>query len=76
MVNEKIHIKWIDSKGITPDWEHVEDIEPLLPVTCETIGFLVESNKEYITVAQSITEGQVMGRMTIPMCCVLKKTKI
>lgn len=63
-------IGWLDSKGVTTGWEHKEDIEPLLPCQCLSIGFLVERTKEYTTIIQSTSETQILGRLTIPNCSI------
>ena len=65
-----ILIKWLDSKGITNEWEYIEDIKPLIPCICTSIGFLIEETEKYKTIAQSLNEGQIIGRMTIPCCSI------
>jgi len=70
-----ILIEWVDSKGITSGWEYIEDIEPLKPDYCRSIGFLIEDNEEYKTIAQTIGTTQLMARMTIPACSI-KKMKV
>ncbi len=63
-------IGWSDSKGITNEWEYKEELEPLLPCQCLSSGFLLEKTKEYTTIAQSISETQIIGRLTIPNCSI------
>ena len=65
-------IKWIDSKGITSEWEHWDEIEPLKPSICISSGFLIDDNSEYKTLAMTIRKGQVFGRITIPACSIVK----
>ena len=65
-------IKWIDSKGITSDWEFWDDIKPLKPSVCISVGFLIDNNKKYKTLAMTISKGQVFGRITIPACSIVK----
>lgn len=67
-----ILIKWIDSKGGSPEWEYLENIEPLKPMICLSVGFLLDDNEEYKTIAPTIGGGQVLGRITIPTCSILK----
>lgn len=69
---EIIEIKWIDSKGISNYWEYKEDLESLRPAYCVSVGYLVERNWEYITIAQSDSKEQLTGRMTIPKKAVIK----
>ncbi len=37
-----VMIGWLDSKGVINEWEFKEELEPLLPSQCLSIGFLVE----------------------------------
>ena len=68
-------IKWIDSKNGSEGWEFLEEIEPLKPVICYSIGFLLDDNEDYKTIAPTIGGGQVLGRITIPTCAI-KNIKI
>ena len=65
-----VYIEWLDSKGVTTAWESLDEIEPLLPILCHTIGFLLEETETFKTVAQSVSESQVLGRTTIPCCSI------
>jgi len=67
-------IEWLDSKGITSQWEYLDDAEPMKPDECLSVGFLLEKTREYVTIAQSVGETQVIGRTTIP-CCSIKGIK-
>lgn len=69
-----ILIEWIDSKGITNQWEYLDEIDPMKPDKCLSVGFLLKKTREYVTIAQSIGETQVVGRTTIP-CCSIKSIK-
>lgn len=65
-----VMIGWLDSKGVINEWEFREELEPLLPCQCLSIGFVVERTKEYTTIAQSVSENQILGRLTIPNCSI------
>lgn len=65
-------IKWLDSKGLTSEWEYWDEIEPLKPSVCISVGFLIDNNKRYKTLAMTISKGQVFGRITIPACSIVK----
>lgn len=67
-----VKVKWIDSAGGINGWEYLEELPPLKPATCNTIGYLLENNHEYITIASTISQTQVLGRITIPKCAILK----
>ena len=68
-------IKWIDSKNGSEGWEYLDGLEPLKPILCSSVGFLIDDNKDYKTIAPTIGGGQVLGRITIPSCAI-KKIKI
>ena len=71
-MNKKVEITWVDSKGVTSSWEFKEDIEHLEPCTITSIGYLLEDNKEYKTIVQSMSAEQLLGRLTIPAGCIKK----
>lgn len=76
MDDKRIVIEWVDSKGITSSWEDRDDLEPMGVCLCKTIGFIIESTDEYVTVAQSVTDDQVLGRMSIPTVSIKSKMEI
>ncbi len=61
-----VEIEWIDSKGVTSDWEYREEIKPLKPCIITSVGILLDDNENYKTIVQSIEKTQVLGRLTIP----------
>jgi hypothetical protein len=61
-----VEIEWIDSKGITSDWEFKDDIKSLEPCLCKSVGYLLDDNENYKTIVQSDSSEQVLGRLTIP----------
>lgn len=65
-----VEILWVDAKSGPNEWEYLDGLEPLKPVLCKTIGFLIDEAKEYITIAQSMSDTQVHGRITIPARCI------
>ncbi len=68
-----VSIEWIDSKGTTDGWELRSDLAPLVPSRCTTVGFILEETPTYKTVAQTISAEQVLGRISIPVCAILKQ---
>lgn len=65
-----VKIIWWDSKGVTSDWEFKDELKELHPVHIESVGFLLEENGDYLTILQSDSEEQILGRLTIPKGCV------
>lgn len=66
-----VFIKWIDSKSGSPEWEFLNEIEPLKPVICESVGFLLADADDYKTLTSTFGGGQIWGRITIPTCAII-----
>jgi len=66
-----ILIEWLDSKGVIDCWEFLDEIKPMKPSHCFSVGFLIEETEEYKTIVQSVSDNQVLGRTTIPCCSIL-----
>ena len=75
IIMKKVEIKWIDSKAGKNEWEYIDDLEPLPPVICRSVGFLIEDTPKYKTIVHTINTNQILGRITIPKCCI-KKIKV
>lgn len=69
-------IKWLDSKSGPEGWEYLDKIETVEPVTCNTVGFLIEDKESYKTIANTFGGGQVLGRITIPGCSIVSFKKL
>lgn len=65
-----VEVIWFDSKGMTPDWEHRDEIEEMEPALVTSVGYLLSDQQSYITILQSDSEKQLMGRLTIPRACI------
>ena len=72
----KVEIEWVDSKAGRNEWEYLNDLEPLKPVTCTSVGFLIEDAPEYKTIVHTINTNQILGRITIPSSCIKKIRKL
>ncbi len=71
---DMVKITWVDSRGVTSEWEHKDELEPYKPIIATSVGYLLEDHPEYKTIAQSNSKKQILGLMTIPACCI-KKTE-
>ena len=71
-----ILIKWLDTHGVSSDWEFKDEMKPQKPCVITSIGFIEAETPEYITIYQNDSDTQVVGRMTIPKACILKSKKI
>jgi len=75
MNKDIVLIEWVDSKGLER-WEYLDEIEPLPPCTCYTVGFMIDDSDEYKTLALGLSETQVLGRTTIPISCIKSIKKL
>ncbi len=71
-----VQIDWIDSKGAEMRWEDWSDLEPLKPVLCRSVGYLLHDGKRYKTLAMAISDTQILGRMTIPASAIRRMRRI
>lgn len=76
MKHKIVKIHWVDSYGVEGTWESWDELPPFLPVEVFSIGYLIDNNKNYKTIAQSVSETHILGRMTIPIGCIKKITII
>ena len=81
MKHKIVLIEWVDSMGDDGRWQDTNEIKPLLPGDCVSIGFLLTQNRDYVTIAESIGSDpsnpeMVMARLTIPTCSIKKKTEL
>ena len=67
-------IKWDDTVGQGPVWEEAND--NLKPAKCETLGFVLYKNREYITVCGSKADDNVSDRTVIPQGCISEVVKL
>ena len=71
-----IRVEWIDTKGISNEWEMIDGIDPMLPCKCVSVGFLVDDHADYKTLAMTHAGDQVLGRMTIPTVAITEMMTI
>jgi len=70
LLRNLVEIKWSDSKADDATWEYFDDLKPLMPVQCHSVGYLLEDKKDYKTIVQSISHNQILGRISIPVGCI------
>jgi len=75
MNKEIVLIEWVDSKGLER-WEYLDEIDPLPPCLCYSVGFIIENHPDYKTIALGLSDTQVLGRMTIPSGCIKNIKKL
>ena len=73
--NDIVLIEWVDSIS-AGHWECLEGVEPLLPCTCYSVGFLLVDNEDYKTIALGLSATQVLNRLSIPAGCIKSIKKL
>ncbi len=68
-------IEWLDSKGMER-WEYLDEIKQMPPCICYSVGFIIDNNKNYKTIALGLSGNQVLGRTTIPSGCIRSLKKL
>jgi hypothetical protein len=68
-----VEIHWLDSRGGADRWEDTDDLEPLEPAHCTSVGFLIDDTPAYKTLVQTVSQDQVLGRITIPVRAVVRQ---
>ena len=75
MMNKLVLIEWMDAFS-SDHWQSM-DTAFTEPMICQTLGFLIKKNKQYITVCHTINkEKQVCGVMNIARKSILKITSL
>lgn len=75
-----IYVEWVDSRHCTQSWERINQLNPLRPVVCTTVGLLVDEDKTTLRLTNSIADyddddvtPQVSGVCEIPKCAITKR---
>ena len=61
MDKDVVLIEWVDSAGSVERWEFFDEIEPILPHVCYSVGYLFVDEEDYKTLISNASETQVMG---------------
>lgn len=66
MKRRLVRIDWVDSRRGPEGWVLLDELEPIKPCRCTTVGYLIADKPSYKTVAGTVSNGQVLGLITIP----------
>jgi hypothetical protein len=76
-IYSKVEVFWVDA-CVPPDrWEsriegEFKEEDKLVPVACESIGYIYEDTDTYITLIGDKNKSEVGRKITIPKCSVAK----
>ena len=73
MKKKILYIEWIDAFS-TDEWCEKEELEE--EELCFSVGWLIDENKKYITIATSVNGEDGCGYISIPKGCIIKKHRI
>jgi len=80
---ELVIVKWIDIQSASSHWQSPEDCKELRPADCATIGWILEENETYITLASDISiqvsqgnEEGYGGVICIPKGCITETVRL
>jgi len=60
------YVKWIDHASYkSGEWNSAADLMKLKPITCHSVGFLINDQPEFITLASHVHEDEGDGDQTI-----------
>lgn len=75
-----VKVEWEDSRQPIPEWQFLQDLEPINPVKCITLGYLIKDDKDQKVICQNIgdykDDMQVSGVITIPSSCISNITNL
>jgi hypothetical protein len=58
---EMRYVEWRDSLA-SHGWEPIEEARTLRPMDIKTVGFVIDEDDDYVTIAQSYDERKTHGR--------------
>lgn len=71
MNNEIKTVKWSDSASYR-GWRSEEEVKKLRPLSCTTIGFLIDETDEFIVLSQTVADdGDLSETIVIPKICII-----
>lgn len=69
-------VKWLDAFGCSSSWRERDDIEKATPSICESVGWLIKDEDDYIVLVPHVANEtlgstwQGCGDMTIPRAAI------
>ena len=73
MDRDIVFIRWIDAIGCSAGWSDDSTLEEL-DGSCETCGFLLDENSDFILVSGTVTDELTMGAVAIPKAMITSRT--
>lgn len=68
-----VEIHWLDAVATAIDWEEKPNTKPMPTVS---VGYLIESNSDSMTLVAIVNETHVGHGLTIPAGCITKVVKL
>jgi len=61
-----VMVEWLDSLSNPQLWEFIDEMDDMEPPRCRSVGFVLADTAECMTLAPSMNDYQVLGRIVIP----------
>lgn len=77
MSMELVYLEWIDSRGVSSSWDHLESLDSEL-CTVKSVGWVLKMTEDLIHIVPHLGHDpdQGCGDMVIPMNCIIKKRNL
>lgn len=76
----RVLVTWMDAFHSNKGWEDPTEAANESSVVCESLGYLLRRGKKEVVLAQTLSsDGEVVGRITIPvsfLCAKIKYLKV
>ncbi len=72
-----VYIEWIDSRGVSASWDHLESLDSEL-CTIKSVGWVLKQTEDLIHIVPHLGHDpdQGCGDMVIPTNCIIKKRNL
>lgn len=70
-----VHVRWIDSKGVTNEWQELDALRGARPCECVSVGFLLAADDELLHIVPHLAGEPPaigLGDMVIPAGAVIE----
>lgn len=75
VIMDRVEITWSDSTSFANNWMDEGDVKMLIGRECRTRGYLIYRDKDFLRIAQSVSDDNYYNIMVIPTGAVKKLVK-
>jgi hypothetical protein len=67
-----VEVWWLDSHAWERPWIEMDQRPPHSAAACKSVGYLIEKDKHFVIVSQSMGDDEYGGAFSIPRGCIVK----